>query len=1196
MLDAIAAKGEGYYSTVDNLGADELRTALQNAMDIMEKYHTTEQCASLLEQLNTCYNATLAVVNADCNSENRSNLSTLIGNVNALLTVIADAGETTVALPLQSTKADAAFYIWCNEPASDSDGVAGLIDKNADGTANTGTFLGTNWDSDVPAYTHCIEVDLGADGAIDNLLMDYTTRDSGHANQRPNAIKIFGSNDKENYTPVTEITEGLATGQVEKWTMTAPVELGAHYRYIRIAVGSEKGFFHMSDFNLYTKLSHTLKEYYTTAEGLDFITLCLALDEAQDAAAHYMTTEQYTVVYNKLNGYYTTADEIVDNDYPSDDRDALAALKTDATALVNDVVAIDETETVIALQCTDENAPYYIYCNAPGATNNYSGDNLGVAALLDVDDNDEPITATFLHTTYTGNSHDDDLDHYLRVDMGESNLLSFKFRYTPRIGNTDNAPLVMLIEGSNDCENFEEITTLTDMATTYQSGEITNGKAYRYIRFMVKDTHNHSAHDGHKFFAMSHFEMTACKTVTISQEYASPNLPVNVAANAYNELVDANALDTEHYLANEVGTTAQVELQAAYDALAAAIALRNIPVKLTTDVNNPVLYKIKVKSNEKVFTYDGQSDNASKNPVLAVDDLGNEYQAWYFMQGYDEDSNDDILILPYYHEGGLNTTYKLGYPDINNSTKPVVSETAESRYNWYITFTEGEGKTTEGWWNLQPQGGTSDNTFVNQQGGSSSTILSFWKSSNNPGDPGSQFQFVLDETDYSLSDAYFALLAQYEASVAEVAYGTKIGTYSEVSVTAYKSAYNNAAALLEAKNSTDAEYDEARTALVKTYDAIEYNRGLCRIKSAFTGGYSENKLVYVDAENNPYFEQATDEYLSKYVWEFVPVKGGYNLKSLHTQSYVTAAGWGEQVVLGDEAAARLVTVDFLAEDIVRLNVAGGYPLHAQNTGSKLVGYTGELGSASAWRVEKVEDVEDDIKHTVSLGANESGSDTNAYSTLYLAYNAQIPDGVTASIVKDVNELGQLVLTEVTGGVLPANTAVVLSSANDGAVDFKYTANEATFNPQGNKLCGAVCNELVQCGDTYNVYMLGKKSGRVAFYWTYENRDADGNYVYINANEEIVSSTAAGAHKNHNKGGYVKCSANKAYLLESENSAQAAAAMYGFLFGGTSGVDSVNADIVEDTVYDLQGRKLVKVASPGIYIVNGKKVYVTEIED
>ena len=293
-----------------------------------------------------------------------------------------------------------------------------------------------------------------------------------------------------------------------------------------------------------------------------------------------------------------------------------------------------------------------------------------------------------------------------------------------------------------------------------------------------------------------------------------------------------------------------------------------------------------------------------------------------------------------------------------------------------------------------------------------------------------------------------------------------------------------------------------------------------------------------------------------------------------------------------------MTVDFLDNEngIVRLNVAGGYPLHAQASGSKLVGYTGGLGSASAWYVEKVENVEENIKHTVSLGADESSS--KAYSTLYLAYNAQIPSGVTASIVTGINEIGQLVMTPVEGGILPANTAVVLSRETDGAAEFKYTDEESTFDTTGNMLQGTSYNKLVHCGDTCNVYMLGKKSGRVAFYWTYENRDSDGNYVYINANEEIVESTASGAHKNHNKGGYVKCNANKAYLLESENQAQAAAAMYSFFFGGnTTDLDEVEGENGEvKTIYDLQGRKLVKITSPGIYIVDGKKVYVTEIEE
>ena len=1183
LLNDIAAKGEEYYSTA-NLSLDNLRSALDNAEQEVSGYLTAERYGDLLTQLQGAYDTTNIVVALDCNSENRNNLSTLIGNVNTLLANIANAGETTVALPLQAATEGEVFYISLS--AVGDGNVANLIDKNADGSSNINTYVGSAWGGTIADYTHYVQVDLGADCSLDKFSFDYATRNSGHDTERPVKIKILGSNNGTDFTEVTVIEEGLAEGAGEKSALLS-VELGKHYRYIRFAVKSGINSFHMSDFNLYTTLSHTLKEYYTTAEGLDFITLCLALDEASDAAAHYMTTEQCATVYNKLNGCYTTADGVVDNDYKGD-RDAFATLRADAATLVNGVVVIDETETKIALQCTDANAPYYIYCNAPGATNNYSGDNLGVAALLDVDDNDEPITATFLHTTYTGNSHDDDLDHYLRVDMGESNLLSFKFRYTPRIGNTDNAPLVMLIEGSNDCENFEEITTLTDMATTYQSGEITNGKAYRYIRFMVKDTHNHSAHNGHKFFAMSHFEMTACKTVTISQEYASPNLPVDVAANAYNELVDANALDTEHYLANEVGTTAQAELQAAYDALNAAIALKNIPVKLTTDENNPVLYKIKINRNgDKRLQYDA----ASAMVAVADEYVGNKAQAWFFMSG--ADATKDVLILPYTGEGKVLATNSFSEGD---SKVKVVESTADGySNNWNIVAIEDSE-----WSNITILNG-SDATFYFSNHGGDSKKMGFYNTTPST-DGGSMFQFVLDETDYSLSDAYYALYNQYVACGGEVTYGTIIGTYSEVTGTEYNTAYNNAAALLEAKNSTDAEYDNARTTLAEAYAALEYNGGLCRIKSAFTGGYSENKLVYVDAENNPYFEQATDEYLSKYVWEFVPVKGGYNLKSLHTQSYVTAAGWGDQVVLGDEAGAKLVTVDFLDKEngIVRLNVAGGYPLHAQASGSKLVGYTGGLATASAWYVEKVENVEENIKYTVSLGANESGSDTNAYSTLYLAYNAQIPDGVTASIVTGINEIGQLVLTEVEGGILPANTAVVLScettDAQNVAAKFLYTDEESAFGTTGNMLQGTSYNKLVHCGNNYNVYMLGKKSGRVAFYWTYENRGADGNYVYINANEEIVESTAAGAHKNHNKGGYVKCNANKAYLLDEENQSQAAAAMYGFLFGGTAGVDSVNAEAVEDTVYDLQGRKLVKVVSPGIYIVNGKKVYVTEIED
>ena len=111
-------------------------------------------------------------------------------------------------------------------------------------------------------------------------------------------------------------------------------------------------------------------------------------------------------------------------------------------------------------------------------------------------------------------------------------------------------------------------------------------------------------------------------------------------------------------------------------------------------------------------------------------------------------------------------------------------------------------------------------------------------------------------------------------------------------------------------------------------------------------------------------------------------------------------------------------------------------------------------------------------------------------------------------------------------------------------------------------------------------MLGKKNDRIAMYWAYENYNADG--------------TKTG---NNNDGGYVRCNANKSYLMFEEEGNQTEPAMYRFFFdGGTTGIDDITATDTpanenNSGIYDLQGRKLERVVEPGIYIVNGKKVLV-----
>ncbi len=1199
LLSTINGKTENnsdYYAAA-GIAIDELQDAYDAAVDANDRYYLTqEQYATVKAALNNSYTTINPIVAADVTA--REELTTLIANVNTLLVTIAEeSAPKNVAVPLQSTAADKDFYV--SVAGTSSGSVAYLYDKNADGSGITAgdSYYGSNWQG-VTEFSQYVQVDLGAGITIDKLLFDYTTRDSGHATERPSAIKIYGSNNGTDYTEITEINSGLATGQREKWSMAETLELGARYRYIRFNVNSTSEYhsFHMSDFNLYAIIGHTLalKEYYTTAEGLELGALCIALQSAEYAAEHYLTSEQLGAVVSALEGYYTAANTIVEADV--EDRTELGALATTTKDLVSVVATFNTNEEELVMQCTDETAPYYLYCNADNSTNENADENdkVGVAALV----GDNATNTTHLHTTYGNNAQDDDLDHYLRLDMGENKaMMSFKFRYTGRDNNINNAPTKMIVEGSNDLENFDEIAKLEiavpeSGTATYETPEaLGNGKAYRYIRFMVKETQNGANNNGHPFFVLSQFAVTACKTVEVNSEYESPNLPLSTLVTANNEAVDADAI-TAHYALTTDYDTALEELQAAYDALNTAKNFASIPVKLTTDVNNPVLYKIELKRNSNVFTYDGETAGGTKKPVLAANEEGNKYQAWYFMEGTNNGSTEDVLILPYYNEGAKNTTLRLGFASTDNNTDIiVVSEGTNTTDNWYI-----KDSNSDGYWCLQPEGGSANNAYVNQFGGSSGTRLAFWTSANNLGDIGSQFRFVLDETDYTLSDAYYALKAQYKAYGTPVA-GTTVGAFTAESVETYNAKAVEVAAILEAKNSTDDEYNTAREGLIAAYNAITINLPSsdkfyvlrCNHENRYIYASTMNKIMWTPTA----FDTANPDPSFVWIFEEGETAGTYKMKNLQTGDYLPTLS-GSSITLVDAGVDVTLAKSRNVAGAIEFSTGGDNGLHAHGGAGTdstdddfVISYSNDAG-ANHYFFEEVEvDVKTEIKQTVTLTTDNSDVEKPSYSSLFLAYDALIPDGIIASIVMGLTADGQLKMVEVTGGVLPAETAVILKGTADGSVDFKYTETEPTFDTSANILKGTAYTKIVDCR-TSSVYMLGRKNNRVAFYRAYENFNANG-----------VKQTVNGT-TNHNESGYVKCNANKSYLqIDDENVAnsQAAAAMFSFFFGGnTTDIESINA-VAEayDAVYDLQGRKLEKVTEPGIYIVNGKKVYVSEVE-
>lgn len=143
-----------------------------------------------------------------------------------------------------------------------------------------------------------------------------------------------------------------------------------------------------------------------------------------------------------------------------------------------------------------------------------------------------------------------------------------------------------------------------------------------------------------------------------------------------------------------------------------------------------------------------------------------------------------------------------------------------------------------------------------------------------------------------------------------------------------------------------------------------------------------------------------------------------------------------------------------------------------------------------WYIEEVADPEK-IYYIVPSLRSVTEPDGRAYASLYLGFNATVPEDIDAWIVTDVHDNNQLEMVNVKG-IVPAQEGVILSSDSDKANQkFYYSATASTVDASRNMLLGTAYTKLVECGKTHNIYMLSGKNDRVAMYWTYENRNASG---------------------------------------------------------------------------------------------------------
>lgn len=125
------------------------------------------------------------------------------------------------------------------------------------------------------------------------------------------------------------------------------------------------------------------------------------------------------------------------------------------------------------------------------------------AALVDGD------YTTFFHSTWH-TSNDPQADHYLQAELPEA-AKDFYFYFKKRSQNNNNRPTTIVVSGSNDGENFTDITTIDEglptaaTAIDYTSAKIASDEAYKYLRFTVPTTNSGAKTGDHVFFTFSEF-------------------------------------------------------------------------------------------------------------------------------------------------------------------------------------------------------------------------------------------------------------------------------------------------------------------------------------------------------------------------------------------------------------------------------------------------------------------------------------------------------------------------------------------------------------------------------------------------------------------------------------------------------------------------------------------------------------------
>ena len=882
-----------------------------------------------------------------------------------------------------------------------------------------------------------------------------------------------------------------------------------------------------------------------------------------------------------------------------------------------------------------------VYNHAQDAVNTYPGfiqENFGlikdaswITSNYPLEENYGNLLDNDFYTSFStsdaGNTEGE--SHYLQVDLHENAVAGFHFFIKANLNSYLNVPVSITVSGSNDpengfetlAENIEMPNLLYDMCYFSDAINATVGaETYRYLRFTVNSVNAVETGASEREFTLSEFYIYP------ANEY------VEDAKNNINSFLDEEYLEIEiidptvalmkqkaEYLL-EVNKNNHAENPAegqystsAYNALKDAVDNFDHTNQETVDALFNALEDF-INSQAKlllpsvcILESAWESGFASGKAVSFVEEFLQDANIWDLRQWVTIEESGDIynsyLISPYLYEGsellnidlipGWNTmyisakdAYNICYNNVDNDEMYYLSVDKLDE-GIVISELDSPATTSENQtaaWYLTPVSDTPIGDYIKE----------------------------------GIPDELIKALAGFGMVMAQAKYydeGEKAGTFVYVgnnglekaefdSLYEYLCEYYDKGPLgvieMIFNGEISAEDEAALLAsieqLVNHFPNFVFFNGYFRLRGQDSGNYmvSEPNGVFsmMPADGSSMVELKSIFYTQPCDRVHVNVMSFEDGRYL----YVDDAGLKYDRVSQDGNDYEYQTA-FVSQTT---GVAGlynkGVNYYLIDNGSS-VGVSAVYNSSNPsynWNIEIV----DELPVVIS---------SVKFATFYCPMELQIPDGVVAYVVYGEDEAngsdynlstGKVVekgsgvfnVSAIKGGILPAGTPVILNAVEAGTYYFKI-----------NYVPTLVGEDEKRATYSDNADVVNLLEGRHEATYIPKRANAT-HYILANKAEKGVGMYKVELKEKHTSKDGIETvfttnsfynNAHRAWLpMNNEYSMRSNS--YVFAFGGfttTEIEETVVEEVNETVIYDLQGRRLNGITSSGIYIVNGKCVFV-----